>query len=307
LKNEVLQALAIQANGIYMDVTYGRGGHSRAILQRLGANGRLLVMDRDPDAVAHARQQLVDDPRCTVLHGRFSQLGEKLRYLQLEGRMNGMLFDLGVSSPQLDTASRGFSFRHTGPLDMRMDSSSGPTAADWLATVGEKELITTLRQFGEERYARRIARKIIQRRELAAIDSTAALSELVSAAVPTREPGKHPATRTFQAIRMRVNHELEELEAVLPQTLTWLKPGGRLAVISFHSLEDRRVKRFIRVQAKGDPYPPDLPVRSDQLSPQLVAVGKPVRARDDELEINPRARSAVLRVAERLPMRESHA
>lgn len=301
LKNEVLQALAIQANGIYIDVTYGRGGHSRAILQRLGACGRLLVMDRDPDAVAHADKHVAGDARCTVLCGRFSQLSEKLHNLQLEGRVSGMLFDLGVSSPQLDTASRGFSFRLQGPLDMRMDSSFGITAASWLATVEEKELTTTLRNLGEERYARRIARSIVERRQSQAIETTADLSALVAAAVPTREPGKHPATRTFQAIRMRVNHELEELETVLPQTLTWLRPGGRLVVISFHSLEDRRVKRFIREQSKGDPYPPDLPVRADQLSPTLRTMGKPVRARDDEIEVNPRARSAVLRIAERLP------
>ncbi|HED12335.1 MAG TPA: 16S rRNA (cytosine(1402)-N(4))-methyltransferase RsmH [Gammaproteobacteria bacterium] len=307
LKNEVLQALAIQANGIYIDVTYGRGGHSRAILQQLGACGRLLVMDRDPDAITHARQHMAHDARCTVLHARFSQLTEKLRNRNLEGRVSGILFDLGVSSPQLDTASRGFSFRQHGPLDMRMDCDSGPSAAAWLARVEEKELAATLRNFGEERYARRIAHRIIARRQTQAIETTDDLSALVAAAVPSREPGKHPATRTFQAIRMQVNQELQELEAVLPQTLTWLRPGGRLAVISFHSLEDRLVKRFVREQAKGDPYPPDLPVRFDQLSPALRLLGKPLRARDDELECNPRARSAVLRVAERLPARQDHA
>ncbi len=305
LKNEVLQALAIQANGIYIDVTYGRGGHSHAILRQLGACGRLLVMDRDPEAITHARQHLANDPRCTVLSGRFSQLSEKLHNLELDGRVSGMLFDLGVSSPQLDTASRGFSFRQQGPLDMRMDSSSGTSAADWLATVEEKELASTLRNYGEERFARRIAYRIVQRRQVKAIETTDDLSALVAASVPTREPGKHPATRTFQAIRMQVNHELQELEAVLPQTLRWLQPGGRLVVISFHSLEDRLVKRFIREQAKGDPYPPDLPVRADQLSPALRSLGKPVRARDDELENNPRARSAVLRIAERMSTDQS--
>jgi len=306
LKNEVLQALAIQENGIYMDVTYGRGGHSRAILRCLGPEGRLLVMDRDPEAVAHAREQFAGDARCSVLQGRFSQLTRKLGKANLQGRISGMLFDLGVSSPQLDTAARGFSFRRSGPLDMRMEGS-GQSAAQWLATVEEKELTAILRNYGEERYARRIARRIVERQQTLPLLTTTDLSELVAAVVPTREPGKHPATRTFQAIRMRVNQELDELAAVLPQTLSWLRPGGRLAVISFHSLEDRLVKRFIRDQARGDPFPPDLPVRADQLSPQLRSLGKPQRAGDQELETNPRARSAVLRVAERLCAGQSDA
>lgn len=305
LEEEILEALRIRPEGTYVDTTFGRGGHGQAILGRLGERGRLLVMDRDPEAIAAARETVGTDPRVSVVHARFSALGEVLDRRGLAGRVAGVLFDLGVSSPQLDDGRRGFSFLADGPLDMRMDTSGGETAAEWLARVEESELVRVLRRFGEERFARRVARAIVERRAERPVETTGELAQIVAGAVPTREPGKHPATRTFQAIRIAVNDELGELERALPQAVDALETGGRLAVISFHSLEDRIVKRFLREEARGDPFPPDLPVPASRLRPRLRLVGKPVRAGAAEIERNRRARSAVLRVAERLKESEA--
>jgi 16S rRNA (cytosine1402-N4)-methyltransferase len=301
LFDETIEALRVRPGGIYVDATYGRGGHSKEILRRLNEEGRLLILDRDPAAIAEARKNHEDDKRVFIKKGPFSMLESIATEKGLAGKIDGILFDLGVSSPQLDTAERGFSFQASGPLDMRMDTDSGESAADWLATVDEKTLTRVLKIYGEERFAKRIARTIIKAREVEPITTTAQLAELVTEAIParTREPGKHPATRTFQAIRIFINRELEEIEQVLPQTLRLLAPGGRLAVISFHSLEDRIVKNFMRDVAKGDPFPLDLPVTQDQIKPLMKTIGKKIRPSDEEVRSNPRSRSAVLRIAER--------
>lgn len=294
---EVVQALRIRRDGCYVDATFGRGGHSRAILAQLSENGRLLAVDRDPEAVNAGQQLAAEDARLTIVHAPFSDLARLIQERDLTHRITGIVLDLGVSSPQFDTPSRGFSFRANGALDMRMDPTRGETAASWLDSVDEAELAGTLRDLGEERYARRIARAIIRSRP---ITSTSELAGIVEAVVPGREPGKHPATRTFQALRMVVNQELAELRAVLPQAADALAPGGRLVVISFHSLEDRLVKRFMRDAAKGDPFPPDLPVTGDRLHPTLKLVGKARHPEPAEISRNPRARSAVMRVAEKI-------
>ncbi|MGR3985105.1 MAG: 16S rRNA (cytosine(1402)-N(4))-methyltransferase RsmH [Gammaproteobacteria bacterium] len=295
LEEKVIEALKIDASDVVVDATYGGGGHARAILARLGGRGRLLALDRDAEAVARARRDFGGDARAQAVHARFSTLGEILRARGLQRRVNAMLFDLGMSSLQLDAPQRGFGFRADGPLDMRMDTGAAPSAAEWLARVDEAGLARALREFGEERFAGRIARAIKRRRPA----STADLAAVVADAVPTRERAKHPATRTFQAIRIAVNDELGEVRAVLPQALAGLAPCGRLAVLSFHSLEDRLVKRFLREQARGDPYPPDLPVRDALLRPRVKIIGKPLRADAAEVAANRRARSAVLRVAEK--------
>jgi 16S rRNA (cytosine1402-N4)-methyltransferase len=296
--DEVLAALAPRPDGFYVDATFGRGGHARAILARLGERGALLAIDRDPEAVTAARAMLADEPRATVLHTPFSRLGEAI---DAAGRLaDGILLDLGVSSPQLDDAARGFSFLRDGPLDMRMDPLAGEGAAAWLARVSEGDLMRVIFEFGEDRFARRIARAIVAARELAPITTTAQLAAVISAAVPSREPGKHPATRTFQALRIAVNRELEELEAALPQAVSRLAPGGRLVVISFHSLEDRQVKRFMRRQSHDDPAWAGMPQVPEQARARLRLVGKAVFPSAAEVERNPRARSAVLRAAERL-------
>ena len=297
LKDEVLSALNIQENSLVVDATYGRGGHSKAIVSRLGNGGRLLVIDRDPVAINQAREKWSEDERVEIVHAPFSQLSKILSQRHVIGRVTGLLFDLGVSSPQLDYPERGFSFSHDGPLDMRMDPSQGITAAEWLARVEEAELAAILRKFGEERFAKKIARKIKQAGE---ISTTGELAAIISMAAPSREKGKHPATRSFQAIRIALNGELEELESVLPQASQALATGGRLVIISFHSLEDRLVKRFFREQSRGDPFPPDLPVTHDMLKPTLRLIGKAIKAGDEEVKRNPRARSAVLRVAEKV-------
>ncbi len=297
LLKEAVQALDLAGREVVVDATWGRGGHSREMLKILPASARLIVIDRDVDAVAHARNFSRDDPRIEVVHSSFSRLRSILRDRNLLGEVDAILFDLGVSSPQLDESERGFSFSQDGPLDMRMDRSTGVPAADWVKQTGEAELAQVLRRFGEEKFARRIARSIKRALVREDIRSTAELGRLVADVVPTREKRKHPATRTFQAIRIAVNEELQELESVLPQALDALAPGGRLVVISFHSLEDRMVKRFLRARSKGDRWPADLPVTSDMLKPELVLIGRPVRAAPNELERNPRARSAVMRVA----------
>ncbi len=283
-----------------MDATFGRGGHSRALLEAMGPGGHLIVMDRDPEAIEEAQRLAAVDARVEVCPGSFAQLGQHLERRGLLGQVQGILADLGVSSPQLDSASRGFSFLKDGPLDMRMDPSSGESAAAWLARAKEHEIAEVLFRYGEERYARRIARAIVRAREEAPLTRTLQLASIIARAHPRWEKGKHPATRSFQALRIFINRELEALEALLSQVIACLAPGGRLAIISFHSLEDRRVKRFIREQSRGDPFPPDLPVRQEALRPALRPLAK-VRPGAREVELNPRARSAIMRVAEKLP------
>lgn len=302
-----MQALQVKDDGVYVDATYGRGGHAQKILEKIGERGRLLMFDRDPRACEDARRRFGADARVTIQPGSFSQLGRTIEKLGLTGKINGVLFDLGVSSPQLDDPGRGFSFRADGPLDMRMDPTTGESAADWLNRAEENEIVRILRDYGEERFARRIARAILRERSIEPITTTRRLAEIVARAVPVREKSKDPATRTFQAIRLHVNHELEELTAVLPQTVPALAPGGRLAVISFHSLEDRLVKHFMRVEAKGRELPPGLPVRHDQFRARLKIIAKAIRAGVEETQRNPRARSAVLRVAERTAEGATHA
>ncbi|MDO8292125.1 MAG: 16S rRNA (cytosine(1402)-N(4))-methyltransferase RsmH [Gallionella sp.] len=297
LLNEAVDALAIKPDGVYVDGTFGRGGHSARILERLGGTGWLIALDKDPAAVAAGKAWR--DARFQMVHRGFAQLAEVLRE-QGVVKVDGILLDLGVSSPQLDEAERGFSFRFDAPLDMRMDTSSGMTAAQWLATVDEGLLTEVIRDYGEERFAKQIARAVVAARAIQPIHTTRQLVELVGKTVRTREAGQNPATRTFQAIRIYLNGELEELARVLPECVTHLKTGGRLAVISFHSLEDRIVKHFMRDMAEGDKLPRGVPIRASEV-PQgrLQLVGKAVRANGAEVQANPRARSAVMRVAER--------
>ncbi|MCO6414209.1 MAG: 16S rRNA (cytosine(1402)-N(4))-methyltransferase RsmH [Thiogranum sp.] len=300
LLDQVLDSLQVRPGGLYIDGTFGRGGHAAVILEKLGTEGRLLAFDKDPDAVEFAAGRFGDEPRLIMRSGSFINLATVVAELGWQGRVNGILFDLGVSSPQLDDAARGFSFLKPGPLDMRMNPRAGISASQWLAEAGEREIADVLWKYGEERFSRRIARNIVRAREQAPVTTTEQLATLIAAAVPGREAKKHPATRSFQAIRIFINRELEDIEAVLPQAVDALAPGGRLAVISFHSLEDRIVKRFIRDQHRGPQLPPDLPVAPPAYAPTLKPVGKPVRADAAEVKINPRARSAVLRVAERV-------
>ena len=297
LLNEAAEALSIKPDGTYVDGTFGRGGHSKLILERLGGNGVLIALDKDPAAVAAGKKWR--DQRFRMVHSSFANLGEVLGRQGVE-MVDGILLDLGVSSPQLDDAERGFSFRFDSPLDMRMDVSSGITAAQWLATVDEGLLGEVIHDYGEERFAKQIARSIVAARTIQPIDTTRQLAELVGKAVRTREPGQNPATRTFQAIRIYLNQELEELARVLPDCVKHLRSGGRLVVISFHSLEDRIVKHFMRDMAAGDKFPRDVPVRASEIPRgRLNLIGKAVRAGAMELKDNPRARSAVMRVAER--------
>lgn len=294
---EAVDALAIRPDGVYVDGTFGRGGHSRVILERLGPAGRLLALDKDPEAVAVARGW--DDPRFTVVHAGFGRLDEVVR-AQGVAAVDGVLLDIGVSSPQIDTPERGFSFRHEAPLDMRMDTTRGMSAADWLNTAEEDEIARVIREYGEERFAKSIARTIVASRREQPLATTLQLARLVASAVRTRERGQDPATRTFQAVRIHVNGELEELAQALPRAVGLLKAGGRLAVISFHSLEDRMVKHFMRAEAKGVELPPEIPVPAAALAGgRLRLVGRAIRPGTAELAANPRARSAVLRVAER--------
>ncbi len=298
LLNEAVEALQVKADGIYVDCTFGRGGHSRLILEELGRHGRLIALDKDPAAVAAGRA--INDARFRLEHSGFEHLDAVLDRLGVD-KVDGVLLDLGVSSPQLDDEQRGFSFRFDAPLDMRMDTSRGETAAEWLATVDEGALGEVIRDYGEERFARQIARAIVTARQEREIRTTKQLSDIVAQCVYAREPGKNPATRTFQAIRIYINRELEELESVLPQCVDHLKTGGRMAVISFHSLEDRMVKRFMREMAQGDKLPKGVPIRAAEVPQGKVRlVGKAVHASEIEVAANPRARSAVLRIAERL-------
>ncbi len=298
LLNEAVDALNIKADGVYVDGTFGRGGHSRLILETLGENGRLIALDKDTAALKEAA--LITDMRFQIVHSGFADLKQVLGELGVVS-VDGILLDLGVSSPQLDEAERGFSFRFDGPLDMRMDSSKGQTAAEWLAVATEKKIGEVIKNYGEERFAKQIARAIVAVREGGVIATTRQLAEIVAKAVRTREPNKDPATRTFQALRIFINQELEELSLVLPQCVDVLAPHGRLVVISFHSLEDRIVKHYTRDISNPDTFPSRLPMRAkDMPVPKLKMVGKAVRCSDEEIASNPRARSAVMRVAERM-------
>jgi 16S rRNA (cytosine1402-N4)-methyltransferase len=294
---QALDGLRIRADGTYLDGTFGRGGHARGVLQRLGPGGRLLLMDKDPEAIAEARREFGADPRVAVRHGSFAGLAD---WDATAAGLDGVLLDLGVSSPQLDVAARGFSFAKDGPLDMRMDPGSGESAAQWLARAGEREIADVLWTLGEERQSRRIARAIVARRAEQPLERTAQLAELIASVVPRGASKIHPATRSFQAIRIHVNRELADLEAGLAAAHDRLRPGGRLVAISFHSLEDRIVKRFIAARAKAPPADRRRPA-GETFVPTLRAIGGARKAGEDELAENPRARSAVLRIAERLP------
>ncbi|WP_420827068.1 16S rRNA (cytosine(1402)-N(4))-methyltransferase RsmH [Halorhodospira neutriphila] len=302
LRDAVLEGLAIAPEGRYVDATYGRGGHAHAVLERL-AGGALIAADRDPEALEYAREHLGGDPRCRVLRARLAELPERLRQWGLAGEIDGLLVDLGVSSPQLEAPGRGFSFRHDGPLDMRMDPEAGEPAAQLLQRLSVRELAGLLRRYGEERQAGRIAKAIVAEREAGRpLQRTRALAELVDRVVGGRAPGRHhPATKTFQALRIAVNDELGELDRLLEGVIDLLRPGGRLAAISFHSLEDRRVKRFIRDASSVGDLPPGVPIPPEGRRPRLRPIGGAQRAGAAERDANPRARSAVLRVAERLP------
>ncbi len=298
LLDEAVEALAIRPDGCYIDATFGRGGHSRKILSLLGPQGRLLSLDRDPQAIAAG--SMLDDPRFTLVHTAFDGMAAAANQVDMS-RVDGVLFDLGLSSPQLDTASRGFSFRFDAPLDMRMDTTRGQTAAAWLAEVDEKTLAEVIKDYGEERFAVSIAKKIVVARAECPITTTGELAALVRSCVRTREPGQDAATRTFQAVRIYLNQELGQLALTLPQAFDLLKPSGRLVVISFHSLEDRVVKRFIQSGANPAEPPKGVPLTAAQLpKPKLAVIGKPVKAGSAEVAANPRARSAIMRVAEKL-------
>jgi 16S rRNA (cytosine1402-N4)-methyltransferase len=299
---EVLQQLAIKQDGNYLDCTFGRGGHSQGILNLLGPGGQLLAFDRDSDAINSGYAQvMLTDQRFKLKHSCFSELESIVKDAGLEGKIDGILLDLGVSSPQLDNHERGFSFLRDGPLDMRMDGNAGVSAEQWLASVDEKDLVKVLFDYGEERFARRIARAIVVKRAQSPIKTTRQLTELIENAVPGREKHKHPATRTFQAIRIEINRELDELKAVLQQSARVLRPGGRLVVISFHSLEDRIVKRFIRDESGAKYNPGRLPIKEvDVAKGILKVIGKALKAGKQEISQNPRARSAIMRVAERV-------
>lgn len=299
---EALQQLAIKKDGIYLDCTFGRGGHSQGILDILGASGRLLAFDRDLDAInSDYAQAMLKDKRFKLVHCCFSELEHIVTVESLGGKVDGVLIDLGVSSPQLDNPERGFSFLRDGPLDMRMDGNSGTTAAQWLAEVDEKELVKVLFEYGEERFARRIAHAIVEKRAESPITTTRELAKLIEDAVPIKEKHKHPATRSFQAIRIEINNELEELKAVLQQSARILKSGGQLVVISFHSLEDRIVKRFIRSESGAKYNPGKLPIKEADITKGILKkTSKALKAGPQEIAQNPRARSAVMRVAERV-------
>ncbi len=299
LFDEVLEALAIRADGFYIDGTFGRGGHSRAILQRLGPQGQLLAFDKDPDALRTLDTSFSDDDRFELIHGSFTMMQQTLQDKGKLGQVHGILFDFGVSSPQLDDAERGFSFRHDAPLDMRMNNEAGMTVADWLNTAKQNDIADVIYQYGEERASRRIAKAIVAASQANPVTHTKQLADIVKRVMPVKKHDIHPATKTFQALRIFINRELDDIENVLPQSLDALTNGGRLAAISFHSLEDRIVKRFIRHESRPEALPPELPVMPDNTS-TLKPIGKKIRAQDAELEHNPRARSAILRVAERI-------
>ncbi len=298
LLEDAVDALAIKADGVYIDATFGRGGHSRRILSVLNEKGHLVAVDRDPQAIAAGAS--IDDPRFLLVHRAFGELGAAAAEAGVSD-VDGILFDVGVSSPQIDDGERGFSFRYDAPLDMRMDTTQGETAAEWLARAEIRDITEVIRNYGEERFAFQIAKKVVAARGEQPIVTTGQFAALVRETVRTREPGQDPATRSFQALRIYINQELRQLEIALPQALDLLKPGGRLVVISFHSLEDRIVKNFMREQSVADDLPKGLPLRADQLpKPKLRLVGKMHKPSAAEVAANPRARSAVMRVAEKL-------
>ena len=300
LAAEALAGLALEGDGYYVDATFGRGGHTSLLLQALGREGRVLALDRDPQAIAAGRQRFADEMRLTLVHASFADLGTLVPAHAHDRACRGVLLDLGVSSPQLDDPQRGFSFRTDGPLDMRMDPTRGEPVSAWIARAGLDEMRQVIATFGEERFARRVAQAIVAARRTRALTRTGELAALIAGAVRTREPGKHPATRTFQALRMFINDETGQLERGLAGALEALAPGGRLAVISFHSLEDRAVKRFMQRESQIDPALRDLPLVPDAARPRLKLIGRKSRPAPAELQKNPRARSALLRVAERL-------
>lgn len=302
LLNEAVANLLTSSNGIYVDATFGRGSHTQAILNQLSPQGRLIAFDKDPEAVAYAKQHFSHDKRFSILHRSFAELQTSLNELQVFGKVSGILFDLGVSSPQLDNPERGFSFSREGKLDMRMDTSQGVDAMTYIANVDETELADILWKYGEEKFSRRIARAIVTKRVEQPITTTAQLADIIKFATPKPKTPhlKHPATRSFQAIRIAINQELTELELALNQALEALMPGGRLSLISFHSLEDRIVKQFIRLHEKGVDLPRGLPVKGMHFNARLKPVGKPIKPNMEEINLNPRARSAILRIAEKL-------
>ncbi len=300
LLHPALDGLGIAASDVVVDATYGRGGHSREILERLGQAGRLIVVDQDPEAIAHAHEQFAGEDRVTIWHGSFAELERMAREIGIHGQVNGLLLDLGVSSPQLDTPERGFSFREDGPLDMRMNPQMGESAAAWLARADEAEIARVIKEYGEDRYARRIARSIVMARADEPIERTAQLAAIVARAAGPSPADRHPATRTFQAIRIHINDELGALDKALEQGLAILAPGGRMAVISFHSLEDRRVKQAFKRLSMPPPASRRMPVAPD-FSPRIRVIDKMIRPDREEERANPRSRSSRLRIAEKLP------
>lgn len=300
LLQESIDGLNIIKDGLYVDGTFGRGGHSRAILERLGEAGRLLAFDKDPEAIAYAEQQFGQDKRFSIVHASFATLGQVARERQIDGKINGILLDLGVSSPQLDNPERGFSFMQQGPLDMRMNLTQTHTAATFVNHAKAEEMAAVFREYGEERFAGRIARAIVEARDIAPIETTLALAEIVKEANPKWEKHKHPATRVFQAIRIYVNEELTDLSCALKQGVDVMAVGGRLSVISFHSLEDRIVKQFMKKMEQGNAPPKGVPVREVDIETCFKRVGKAIKPHDNEIRINVRARSAVLRIGEKI-------
>jgi len=300
LLDETIDALNINASGIYIDGTFGRGGHSAEIFKKLEGKGKLFVLDKDPQAITTALDSYTQSNNVIIKAGSYTQIQELMLENSVCGEVDGILLDLGVSSPQLDNAERGFSFMKSGFLDMRMDNKHGQSAAQWISQVKEKDLIEVLRVYGEERYAKRIAKAIISARDESKLEDTAQLAEVIKQAHPNWQKGKHPATKSFQAIRIAINDELAELKQVLEQVVQVLKPGGRIAIISFHSLEDRIVKVFFNKMSKGDDFPPDLPIMETQINRKLKLIGKATKATDEEVSSNVRSRSAILRVAEKL-------
>jgi 16S rRNA (cytosine1402-N4)-methyltransferase len=301
LLHESVEGLNVRADGVYVDATFGRGGHSRAILEALGPNGRLIALDRDQEAIK-AAEKFATDSRFSIYHCAFANIKVVINDLDLYGKIDGVLMDIGVSSPQLDDASRGFSFMKDGPLDMRMDTGAGISAAQWLNSASLEEIANVIKQYGEEKFGTRIAHAVLEQREIKPLETTKEFADLIDRAVPVKDKFKHPATRAFQGVRIFINGELKQLELGLSESVDILKPGGRLAVISFHSLEDRMVKRFIKSQSKGKVYPNKLPLAQSVLDEgkRLKAIGKALKPSDQEIEANKRARSSVLRVAEKL-------
>lgn len=300
LLEEAVDALNIRADGIYVDGTFGRGGHSAAILHQLGESGRLIAFDQDPEAIASAHKRFADDKRFEIVHENFSAMERVIKAMGLSGRIDGVLLDIGVSSPQFDDPERGFSFSQSGPLDMRMNPEEGISAAEWLSKAEARDIARVLRIYGEEKFAKRIAFAIVDQREERPIETTIELAQIITDAVPKKDQHKHPATRSFQAIRIFINKELEVLQQTLEQVNEMLSIGGRLSVISFHSLEDRITKRFINKMTSEPPALHDLPIRNDDIIKPMKKIGKAIKASKRELEENPRARSAVLRIAERV-------